>query len=129
VDPRLKPAAQEFEASLMQELLKPMEKDPLFASSGGNGGSMLGEAGGSTWSSLGAQSLAKAMAEAGGFGIANKIMAELAAEAKQAHGAKPAEAGATESERKLKSGSASEPLEEREEDADLKSWATVRRLP
>lgn len=133
VDPRLKPAAEEFEASLMQELLKPMEKDPLFASSSGDG-SMLGEAGGSTWTDLGTQSLAKAMAQAGGFGIASKIMAEVAAEAKQAHGAKPAAEGGTskpgtaDEVKKLNSGSAGEPLERLEGDMNLRNWATVRRL-
>lgn len=135
VDPRLKPAAEEFEASLMQELLKPMEKDPLFANSSGGDGSMLGEAGGSAWTNLGTQSLAKAMAQAGGFGIASKIMAEVAAEAKQAHGAEPAVEGDTskpgkaDEAKKLNSRSAGEPLERPEGDTDLRNWATVRRLP
>lgn len=128
VDPRLKPAAQEFEASLMQELLKPMEKDPLFSGSSDGGGSMFGGAGGNTWSNLGTQSLAKAMAQAGGFGIASKIMSQVAAEANQAQNAKPAgEAGQTDAGGST-SGSGTRALDEREGRADLKGWSSPRRV-
>jgi Rod binding domain-containing protein len=83
VDPRLAPAAHEFEASLMQELLKPMEKDPLFSGGEGDGGGLMsGDAGAGTWSSLGAQSLARAISDAGGLGIATKMISEVEAEAK-----------------------------------------------
>ncbi len=34
LDPRLKPAAHEFEACLMKEFLEPLQKDPLFAGRG-----------------------------------------------------------------------------------------------
>lgn len=69
-DPRLKPAAQEFEACLMKELLEPLERDTLFAdrpegTDDGTGNALM---------SFGAESLAKAMAERGGFGIARMIV-------------------------------------------------------
>lgn len=88
IDPRLKPAAHDFEASMMQELLKPMEHDPLFSSGNGDGGGLVtGEGGASGWSRLGAESLAKAISEAGGLGMATKVIAEVEAEAKQGQGA------------------------------------------
>lgn len=125
MDPRLKPAAHQFEASMMQELLKPMEHDPLFASGSGDGSGLMGaDAGMSTWSSLGAQSLAKAISDAGGLGIATKIIAEVEAEAKQSQGATAAVRGGTEAG--LKAGNAGEkPLAG---GADLHSWSTARRL-
>lgn len=83
VDPRLKSAAHDFEASMMQELLKPMEHDPLFSSGNSDGGGLAGgDVSMGTWSSLGAQSLAKAISEAGGLGVATKIIQEVEAEAK-----------------------------------------------
>lgn len=76
-DPRLKSAAHEFEASLMQEFLKPLQRDPLFAPQDGSldmDGS--GDAGGSSSAlmSFGSEALAKALSERGGFGIATKIL-------------------------------------------------------
>lgn len=78
-DPKLKSAAHEFEASLMQEFLKPLQEDPLFADESGDG---LGESadGGDDQGSSGAlmsfsaEALAKAISERGGFGIATKIL-------------------------------------------------------
>ena len=124
VDPRLKPAAQEFEASLMQELLKPMEKDPLFSDRGGDG-LMAGEAGMSAWGSLGTQSLAKALARDGGFGIAKKIMTEVAAETRQAQGAKAGNAAGETSG--LESGTGEAGLRTGGDHPD--AWSAVRRLP
>ena len=80
--PRLRKAAQEFEANFLQELLKPLKEDPLFAGSDGLGGSdgadgnMSGSLG--TVDSLGTQALADALASAGGLGIAQHILAQLA---------------------------------------------------
>lgn len=71
-DPRLKSAAHEFEASLMQEFLKPLQHDALFApddDSNGNGGGAEG-----ALMSFGSQALAKAISERGGFGIATRIL-------------------------------------------------------
>lgn len=74
VDPRLKPAAHEFEASLMKELLEPLLHDPLFA---GPGDRENPEGGGNALLSFGAQALAQAISDRGGFGIAEKILANL----------------------------------------------------
>lgn len=138
VDPRLAPAAHEFEASLMQELLKPMEHDPLF-SSGGGGGLMSGDAGVGTWSSLGAQSLAKAISDAGGLGIATKMISEVEAEAKATQTRKAEGAGTLAG---ISAGSLSGSGADRRRlggdgcesrlrggDRDLSSWSTARRLP
>ncbi|MGC9291473.1 MAG: hypothetical protein ACP5EP_01950 [Acidobacteriaceae bacterium] len=92
--PRLRQAAVEFEANFLQELLKPMKEDPLFAGSDGSGGDD-GEIGGSlgTIDSMGTQAMAEALANAGGLGIARQVLAKMApleaanAAAKAAHAA------------------------------------------
>lgn len=73
-NPKLKSAAHEFEASLMQEFLKPLQHDPLFDS--GEDGGIDGVEGGSSGAlmSFGSEALAKAISERGGFGIATKIL-------------------------------------------------------
>lgn len=81
LDPRLKPAAQEFEASLMKELLEPLEHDALFEN-GTDGESPDGS--GNALMSFGTEALAKAIADRGGFGIANKILAHFGQRAKAA---------------------------------------------
>ncbi|MGC8549978.1 MAG: hypothetical protein ACP5M4_09785 [Acidobacteriaceae bacterium] len=147
VDPRLAPAAHEFEASLMQELLKPMERDPLFSgSSGGDGsGLMGGDAGAGSWSSLGEQSLARAISDAGGLGIATKMISEVEVEAR-ADGVKSAgtttsgtgktqdvgaSAGIVGGSGAGKAGLEGGGAEVRPlgGERDLSSWSTVRRLP
>jgi Rod binding domain-containing protein len=70
-DPRLKPAAHEFEACLMKEFLEPLQKDALF-SQDGDGSSEEGSD--SALMSFGAESMARAISERGGFGIATKII-------------------------------------------------------
>jgi flagellar protein FlgJ len=72
-NPRLAPAAHEFEASLMKEFLKPLQHDSLFAEEGGKDDD---DTGGSaeTLMSYGAEAMAKAISEHGGFGIAQKIL-------------------------------------------------------
>ena len=115
MDPRLAPAAHEFEASLMQELLKPMERDPLFSSDGSGGLISGGDAGAGSWSSLGAQSLARAISDAGGLGIATKMISEVEAEAKAVQAGR---AGAGGGELRPLGG-----------DGDLSSWSSARRLP
>lgn len=79
--PQLKAAAHEFEASLMQVLLKPLEKDPLFASSGEDGGldslnaGLDGEDGSAgALMGFGGEQLADAISQRGGFGIATMIL-------------------------------------------------------
>jgi Rod binding domain-containing protein len=71
VDPRLKPAAHEFEACLMKEFLEPLQHDALFADEKGDGS---GEDSGSALMSFGSAALAKAISERGGFGIAAAIL-------------------------------------------------------
>jgi Rod binding domain-containing protein len=83
-DPRLKSAAHEFEASLMQEFLKPLQHDSLFAPDKSDGSSGAGDGGdddsgedaGSAGAlmSFGSEAMAKAISERGGFGIATKIL-------------------------------------------------------
>ena len=69
-DPRLKPAAHEFEACLMKEFLKPLEKDALF-DDGKDGSSD------SPLMSFGSEALARAISDRGGFGIATKIIEQM----------------------------------------------------
>ena len=72
-NPKLKSAAHEFEASLMQEFLKPLQHDPLF-DSGDEGGTGVGGGSSGALMSFGSEALAKAISERGGFGIATKIL-------------------------------------------------------
>jgi flagellar protein FlgJ len=72
-DPKLERCAHEFEASLMAELLKPMqESDGLTGEDGGGG-----TASGGALSGFASESLARAISERGGFGIANRILQQL----------------------------------------------------
>lgn len=75
-NPKLKSAAHEFEASLMQEFLKPLQHDSLFAPDKSNDTSDSEEDQGSSAAlmSFGSEAMAKAISERGGFGIANKIL-------------------------------------------------------
>jgi Rod binding domain-containing protein len=66
---KLERSAHEFEASLMAELLKPLQEeneDGGIGSSGALGG-------------FASESLAKAISERGGFGIADRILGHFAA--------------------------------------------------
>ena len=75
LSPRLVQAAQEFEAQMMKELLKPMAgQDALTGEeteTGGDSGASgaLGE--------FASQALGQAISRNGGFGIANRILQEL----------------------------------------------------
>jgi len=80
---KLADAAHEFEASLLQELLKPMQ-------SGKNswGGEGDGEDGGEdnsfdTIRSFGTEAVAKAISKGGGFGIAKQVVAQVEREHRQ----------------------------------------------
>lgn len=73
-DPRLKPAAHEFEACLMKEFLEPLQKDELFGDGEDSAG---GEGSGNALMSFGSEALARAISERGGFGIATKIIGQL----------------------------------------------------
>ncbi|MFT4111554.1 hypothetical protein [Silvibacterium sp.] len=80
---KLRSAAHEFEASLMQEFLKPLQKDPLFSEGNDDGDEALddgqegGEGSQSTLMSMGSEIFAKALSEHGGFGIASRILNQL----------------------------------------------------
>lgn len=67
--PRLERSAREFEASLMAELLKPLQ-DESDEGEMGSSGALAGFA---------SESLAKAISERGGFGIADRILHHFAA--------------------------------------------------
>jgi Rod binding domain-containing protein len=78
MNPRLKPAAHEFEACLMKEFLEPLQHDSLFAENrDGEGGSS--ESSNGALMSFGSEALAKAISERGGFGIATKIIGHFEA--------------------------------------------------
>lgn len=72
-NPKLERSAHEFEASLMTELLKPLQ--------GGNGltgeGSDSGAGSEGALSGFASESLARAISERGGFGIADRILHQL----------------------------------------------------
>jgi len=70
-DPRLRPAAHEFEACLMKEFIEPLQHDTLFGDDK-DGGS--GEDSGSALMSFGSEALARAISDRGGFGIAARIL-------------------------------------------------------
>jgi hypothetical protein len=77
--PKLKSAAHEFEASLFQELLKPLQEDPLFTSdgsgiSGGSADESDDQNSSNALMNFGSEAMAKAISERGGFGIATKIL-------------------------------------------------------
>lgn len=74
-NPKLERSAHEFEASLMVELLKPLEEDD------GLTGERSEDASGSNGALAGfvSESLARAISEHGGFGIADRILQQLEA--------------------------------------------------
>ena len=74
MDPRLKPAAHEFEASLMKELLEPLQHDPLFESGAGDESA---DGSDNALMSYGSEALARAISDRGGFGIADRILAHF----------------------------------------------------
>ena len=71
-NPKLERSAHEFEASLMAELLKPMqEADSL------NGEDSDASGSGGALQDFASESLARAISERGGFGIADRILRQL----------------------------------------------------
>ena len=104
LDPKLVSAAHQFEASLMAELLKPLNSGPTFgdeeeSGSGATAGGGLGDptssadGSGGALMSFGSEVLAKALSEKGGLGIARRILDHFdAVETAKgvASGAKPA---------------------------------------
>lgn len=84
VSPRLVRAAQEFEAQMMKELLKPMTStDGLTGEdedAGSGSGGALGE--------FASEALGRALSERGGFGIATSIVQHLSHSGNDSHSAK-----------------------------------------
>ncbi|MDQ2834009.1 MAG: rod-binding protein [Acidobacteriota bacterium] len=73
---KLVDAAQQFEASMLQELLKPMQ-----SSENSWGGDSAGSDGSfDTIRSFGTEAVAKAIAQGGGFGIAKQVVAQVTLE-------------------------------------------------
>jgi Rod binding domain-containing protein len=73
---RLVDAAQQFEATMLQELLKPMQHGH-----GGWGGEEKSDDSASdTISSFGTEAIAKAISKGGGFGIAKQIVSKVTLE-------------------------------------------------
>ncbi len=72
-NPKLERSAHEFEASLMAELLKPLqESDGLTGEDSGSGAGSEG-----ALSGFASESLARAISERGGFGIADRLLHQL----------------------------------------------------
>ncbi|HTW61041.1 MAG TPA: hypothetical protein VMD55_04485 [Terracidiphilus sp.] len=91
--PKLVKAAHEFEAQMMKELLQPMTgEDPLLGESDDaqDSGLALGSGSGSggALADFASEALGQALSQRGGFGIADKIIRELAPAASAPTGAK-----------------------------------------
>ena len=126
---------------MMEQLLKPMERDPLFSDKSSGAGLVTGDAGASTWSSLGVESLARAISDAGGLGVATRVMQEVEAEAKaEGGGGKVSSAGGAQAENAPTGNAQAAHLDGagrdgpgRGNEAGWEAWATARstarRLP
>jgi Rod binding domain-containing protein len=88
---KLTEAAQQFEGMLLQEMLKPMQHSGL-AKPDDQGSDGTDESAGDTLGSYGVETMATAIAKAGGLGIAKRIVTQVEAE-KTSH-SKSAEAAA-----------------------------------
>jgi peptidoglycan hydrolase FlgJ len=73
-NPGLERSAHEFEASLMAELLKPLQESDGLT---GESSSDAGEGSGGALAGFASESLARAISERGGFGIADRILHQL----------------------------------------------------
>ncbi|MGA7341438.1 MAG: hypothetical protein WBE72_24995 [Terracidiphilus sp.] len=78
-NPRLVRAAQEFEAQMMKELLKPMTAGDALTGEDGDADAEMGSGAGSggALADFASESLGQALSQRGGFGIADKIVREL----------------------------------------------------
>lgn len=73
---KLVDAAQQFEAMMMQELLKPMQA----GQDGWGGEQQNDDAAADTMSSFGTEAVAKAIAKGGGLGIARQVVRQVTLE-------------------------------------------------
>jgi flagellar protein FlgJ len=74
--PRLQNASHQFEASMLQELLKPMEKDSFMSDKDGDDDDSADS--NSSLREYGTEVMARALSERGGLGISKMVMARLA---------------------------------------------------
>jgi peptidoglycan hydrolase FlgJ len=73
---KLVDAAQQFEATMLQELLKPMQ----YGQNNWGGEDKSGDSASDTITSFGAEAIAKAISKGGGFGIAKQIVSKVTLE-------------------------------------------------
>ena len=73
-NPKLEQTAHEFEASLMTELLRPLQEGDGLTGEDKDGGGAGSEG---ALSGFASESLARAISERGGFGIADRILRQL----------------------------------------------------
>jgi len=76
---KLVDAAQQFEATMLQELLKPMQH----GQDSWGGDEKSDDATFDTLSSFGSETMAKAISKGGGFGIARQVVSQITSERKQ----------------------------------------------
>jgi Rod binding domain-containing protein len=75
---RLVSAAHQFEASLMAEVMKPLqEDDSLFSETKDRDSSSLGGGSGNALTGFASEALGRCLSEHGGFGIARQILSRL----------------------------------------------------
>src|SRR5580692_6512626 len=73
---KLVDAAEQFEATMLQELLKPMQR----GQSSWGGEEKSDDTASNTMSSFGTEAIAKAISKGGGFGIAKQIVSKITLE-------------------------------------------------
>jgi Rod binding domain-containing protein len=76
--PRLEKASHEFEASMLQQLLKPMEKETGMFQDGDDDDEDGGADSNSSLREFGTEVMARAISERGGLGISKMVLAKLA---------------------------------------------------
>jgi Rod binding domain-containing protein len=98
---RMENAAHQFEASLMQELFKPLQNDALFRGDGDGDGDGEGDGGGSSGplGSFAAEAMARAVSDRGGFGIARQLIEHFKKTERRAEGLDPMHSSSTSSRR------------------------------
>lgn len=73
--PRLVKAAHEFEAQMMQELMKPLTRGSALTGEDGDSGNDSGSSG--ALGEFASEALGRALSEHGGFGIADSVLKDL----------------------------------------------------
>jgi Rod binding domain-containing protein len=106
---RMENAAHQFEASLMQELFKPLQNDALFRGDGDGDGDGEGDGGGDAegdgggisgpLGSFAAEAMARAVSDRGGFGIARQLIEHFKKTERRAEGLDPMHSSSTSARR------------------------------